>query len=198
MKKKLLFILLLTVLVLPISVDAKEKVKVYIFEAGGCPACAGQMEYLKGLSGYNKDFEVIEKEAYVDHIDWEQGKDFDLDVKVAEAFYNAGYQDATAYATPFVVVSNFYAAANYNSSLETVINEAAEKGDKDVVGCFEAGKTDCADLIEKKEGATTTPSTDSKKETSVDNTGNIVAICVISGIFVVAVTVISVKKNNSK
>ena len=39
-------------------VNAEGKVKVYMFEAGGCPYCEKEEEYLKGLEGYNKTFEL--------------------------------------------------------------------------------------------------------------------------------------------
>lgn len=118
-------------------------VKVYIFEAGGCPACQAQIEYLKGLDSYNKKFEIVEKELYVDHVDWAHGKDYELGKKVAEEFIKAGFRDAAYNATPFVVISNAYAKAAYNSSLESVIDSVYEEGDKDIVGCFERNEENC-------------------------------------------------------
>ena len=94
--KKIFSVLLVFLLVLGFSGCGKSskndgKVKVYIFEAGGCPYCEAQMEYFKSLDGYDKTFEVIVKELYVDHIDWAQGKDYALGVKVANAFFDAGF-----------------------------------------------------------------------------------------------------------
>lgn len=128
---------------IPFVSAKKEPVKVYIFEAGGCPYCEAEIEYLKGLDSYEKEFIIVQKEAYVDHVDWENGKDFELAKKVAEAFKAAGFQDATYQATPFVVISDIYAAASYNTNLEDTISEAYKKGDKDVVSCIEKGKTNC-------------------------------------------------------
>ena len=111
------------------------------------------MEYLQGLDSYNEKFEIVEKELYVDHVDWEDGKDYALGKKVAEAFLAADpvkFKDATYQATPFVVVSDVYAAAGYNSSLETVINEVYEDGDKDIVKCYEKGKTNCLDHLKEE------------------------------------------------
>ena len=45
--KKILFCIVLLMLISLTNVYAKEKVKVYIFEAGGCPYCELQEEYLK-------------------------------------------------------------------------------------------------------------------------------------------------------
>ena len=160
-KARRIVLLLIMMLLIPFSVNAKnnDKVKVYIFEAGGCPYCEAQIEYLKGLDSYNKKFEIVEKEAYKDHIAWEQGKDYDLAVEVGDAFEAAGYgrYKTDGYhlyqSTPFVVIGNVYAEAAYNTALEEVINQVYEDGDKDIVGCFEKGKKDCADEIEVKEGS---------------------------------------------
>ncbi len=146
MKKSIKFLLIVVIsliMIMPFEVFAAKKVKVYMFEAGGCPYCEAEEEYLKGLSSYGEKFELIKKELYVDHVDWAQGKDFELGKKVAEAFQKAGFENAAYNATPFVVISNIYAAASYSTTLEDVINEAYEKGDKDVVGCFESGKENC-------------------------------------------------------
>ena len=119
MKKKLFALLLALMIIMPVSTFAKEKVKVYMFEAGGCPYCEKEMEYLKGLDGYNKTFTIEVKELYVDHVDWAEGKDYSLGKTVAEAFKNAGFEDATYQGTPFVVISDLYAASAYNTSLES-------------------------------------------------------------------------------
>lgn len=155
MKKVVSFLLVVLALV-PSLAFAKEKkmVKVYVFEAGGCPYCEMQIKYLKELDSYNKKFEIVEKEAYVDHVDWAAGKDYNLTKTVAEAFKKAGFEDASYQGTPFVVISDKYAAAAYSESLESIINEAYEEGDKDIVSCFENGKTDCLKhLMEKGTGS---------------------------------------------
>ena len=154
--KKVLFVIIALILFVPMMVLAEEKVKVYIFEAGGCPYCEAEMEYLKGLDSYNKKFTIVTKEAYKDHVNWEDGKDYELAVKVADAFHDVGFDDATAEATPFVVISDLYAAANYSEDLESIINDAYEKGDKDIVKCIEDGKTDCLDHLKKEEKTTVT------------------------------------------
>ena len=142
--KKILITILAIVLFMPLlSAAKKEPVKVYIFEAGGCPYCEAEIEYLKGLSSYESEFVIVTKEAYVDHIDWEMGKDYDLAEKVANAFKEVGFTDATHQATPFVVISDLYAKAAYSTELESVIKDAYEKGDKDIVSCIEEGKTNC-------------------------------------------------------
>ena len=58
MKKKLFSILFAMLLFVPFFVKADEKVKVYIFEAGGCPYCEAEVEYLKGLDSYNEKFTI--------------------------------------------------------------------------------------------------------------------------------------------
>ena len=172
MMKKIIS-LLIAMLLLPVSVFAKEPVKVYIFEAGGCPACEAQMEYLKGLDSYNEKFVIVEKEAYIDHVDWAQGKDYKLAKTVADAFLAKGFSDATYQATPFVVVSDVYAKAGYNASLENVINEVYESGeDADIVACYEEGRTDCLDHI-----ATDGTNTKKTKKESTNSDIILIVIC---------------------
>ena len=118
------------------------KVKVYIFYAGGCPYCANQVDYLKSLEENDVKFEIVEKELYVDHIEWQPGADYDLGVKVAKAFQEAGFNEASYQGTPFVVISDIYARSAYSPDLLDVINQAYEEGDKDIVGCLEKGD-DC-------------------------------------------------------
>ena len=188
--KLLLFTVLCSILFIG-TTEAKEKVKVYVFEAGGCPYCEKEIEYLEGLDSYNKKFEVIEKELYVDHIDWEEGKDYDLGVKVAEAFLKKGYSNASYQGTPFVVISNIYAAASYSESLESVIDKAYEEGDKDIVGCFSDDGENCADKIEEstEEPATTSPeepddtkTTGTKEKESNSTTTAVICLVVIGAI----------------
>lgn len=157
MKKKLLSVLFTLLLLIPLGINAeeKEKVKVYIFEAGGCPYCEAEVEYLKGLEGYNKTFTIEIKELYIDHVDWKPGKDYDLGVKVANGFLNVGFTDASYQETPFVVISDLYAASAYSTSLESVINEAYEKGDKDIVSCYADGKEDCLNHLAKEDNKVT-------------------------------------------
>ena len=125
------------------NVRADDKVKVYIFEAGGCPYCEKEIEYLQGLDSYNKKFEIVRKELYVDHVDWEQGADYELGYNVATLFQEKGFSNASYQGTPFVVISNIYAAAAYSEELESVIEEAYKKGDVDVVGCVEKKGENC-------------------------------------------------------
>lgn len=166
--KKLIIALFTVLFLIPASVFAKEPVKVYIFEAGGCPACEAQINYLEGLDSYNDKFVIVHKEAYVDHVDWAQGADYDLTVSVANAFKNKGYEDATYQATPFVVVGNVYGAAGYNASLESIINQVYDEGETDVVACFEEGRSDCEGLIEAN-ATTSYNKTSTSKDISNNN-----------------------------
>ena len=134
--KKILVVLFALLLMIPVvSLNAKEKakVKVYIFEAGGCPYCEAEVEYLQKLDSYNKKFTIERRELYVDHVNWAPGRDYELGKAVAEKFQNDGFEDASYQGTPFVVISDLYAAATYSTSLESYINDAYKKGDKDVV-----------------------------------------------------------------
>ena len=125
------------------TVSAKEKVKVYIFEAGGCPYCEAEVEYLEGLSSYGEKFEIVRKQLYVDHVSWQPGADYEIGTKTAELFKEHGFKGARTDGTPFVVISDLYAEASYSTELESIIDEAYEKGDKDVVACLSNNGTNC-------------------------------------------------------
>ncbi len=151
--KKVVTFLLTVLLCIPFVVFAEEekaKVKVYLFESGGCPFCEAEREYLEGLDSYNKKFEIVSKELYIDHIDWEEGKDYDLGVQVAEEFNKAGFKDASYKGTPFVVISDIYGAATYSTDLERYIDKAYEEGDRDAVSCIMAGQDDCVRFNEEE------------------------------------------------
>lgn len=153
-KRNIIICLLLVLCIMPLPVFAAKKktttttttttadiskmVKVYIFEAGGCLACESEKEYLKGLDSYNKKFTIVEKELYVDHVDWAQGSDYELGTKVANAFATAKFK-TDVNSTPLVVISDIYAENSYNNKLEETIEKAYEEGDKDAVSCLEKG-----------------------------------------------------------
>ena len=80
--KKILFGLIALLCLLPMSASAADKVKVYIFTKDGCTYCEKEMEYLKGLEGYNKTFEVIEYEMY--DASWNTSTYYNLGKTVAE------------------------------------------------------------------------------------------------------------------
>lgn len=180
MKKSLILLLLiLTIGLMPVvRAESKEKVKVYVFAAGGCGWCEKQISYLKGLDGYNKTFEIVEKELYVD-TSWQEGKDYELGVKVVNLFEDACFQDVSYDGTPLVVISDVYAMTTYNTSLESYINEAYEKGDKDIVGCLSKGNNDCKITNSKCEN-----NTFNKKETGSTNSNDKI---LIASIFIIMV-----------
>ena len=143
-----------------------------------------QEEYLKGLESYDKKFEIIKKELYIDHVDWQKGKDYDLGVKVANGFKKMGFEDASYQGTPFVVISDLYAAASYSTSLEKVINEAYEKGDRDIVSCYEKGNTNCLDYL--------------KENNTEKNSDNIGIILVIVFCTIAIICTYVIKSNKDK
>ena len=170
--KKILVVLFALLLMIPVvSLNAKEKakVKVYIFEAGGCPYCEAEVEYLQKLDSYNKKFTIERRELYVDHVNWAPGRDYELGKAVAEKFQNEGFEDASYQGTPFVVISDLYAAATYSTSLESYINDAYKKGDKDVVNQI-AKKLKVENVNRTDIGAGETTTVDSGEATVGTNT----------------------------
>lgn len=189
--KRFLILIFCLMVILPTCVFAAKKnknlVNVYIFEAGGCPACQKQVEYLKKLPSYNKKFKIVIKELYVDTADWAQGKDYKVGSSVASLFYGQGYTDASINATPFMVISDLYAATGTFTSdkLEEIIDQAYKEGDKDVVKCVESGKSKCLSkdakpVVEPKPTTTTTTTTTTSARTLSDkeksNNGFVVLI----------------------
>ena len=90
-KFKIFLLTLLVLLPLGVKAETKEPVKVYMFEAGGCPYCEQEKEYLQGLESYNEKFVIVEKETFIDHFDFAPGADYDLAQQVAKAFKKAGF-----------------------------------------------------------------------------------------------------------
>lgn len=173
--KKLLLGLVLGILFIG-NVSAKDKVKVYVFEAGGCPYCEAEIEYLEGLDSYNEKFEIVRKELYVDHVYWEEGEDYELGKTVAEAFLEKGFENASYQGTPFVVIGNIYAAASYSTNLESVIDEAYEKGSTDIVKCYMDEEDNCIDKIGKSKKVGTTSS---KKEKDSNVLTMVISIAIV-------------------
>jgi len=166
------------------------KVKVYLFEAGGCPYCEEELSYLNSLEGLGTKFEVVRKELYIDHINWEAGKDFELGVKVSNAFSEKGFENATYQATPFVVISDVYAFSGYNPDLKSIIDKAYDEGDKDIVECLSKG-----DSCEIREQISDTD----KKINDIKNTYNInlIIIYVLLGVVIAYLIYDNVKENKS-
>ena len=187
--KKLLKVVLTVLFFIPFVVfaDDKEKVKVYVFESGGCPYCEAEREYLEGLESYNKKFVIISKELYVDHVDWEPGKDYELGKLVAETFKEQGFENAAYTGTPFVVISDVYAAATYSTDLEKYIDKAYEEGDKDAVSCIDKGNENCVRYNEEA----------SKKKEENEPKGG-VAVLILGVVALVGVIVYTFMNKNKK
>lgn len=207
MKKKILVVLFALLLMIPLmgvsaKEKAKEKVKVYVFEAGGCPYCEAEIEYLQGLDSYNKKFVIVRKELYVDHVNWEQGRDYALGKAVAEKFQSLGFEDASYSGTPFVVISNVYAAATYSTNLESYINKAYKDGDKDVVG--EIAKNRGIENVDRQdiksdEDDTTDPATPSTTEGEKPNVVVVlIGVAVLVGAMIVVIKLGGNKGNDEK
>ena len=123
-----------------------ELVKIYIFgskESSECAACNYQIEELKKLDAYNKKFEIVYKELYVNQKDWVKGKDYQLGKNVVQAFQNAGFDNISLDGMPIVVISDVYAQLGANPNLENYIIEAYNNGSYDAVKCIENNKKNC-------------------------------------------------------
>ena len=207
MKKILFSIMLLAIFPMLVFAKTDKLVKVYVYEAGGCPYCEAEIDYLKGLSSYNKKFKIVRKELYVDHIDWAHGSDYETGVKVANTFRAAGFEEADYRGTPFVVISDIYASTGYNTSLEDVIEKAYKEGDKDIVSCIESGKEECIKGVtaaDVEEAAKTIGANDGSGDTDTYNTtsrstssADTIATTIICTIVVIAVYLIKSTKDKN-
>ena len=163
--KKIWGLLIALMLLLPGMVKAEEAddtpqvvddglVKVYMFEAGGCPYCEEATAFLESLDSYNTKFTLIHKSTYIDHYDFEPDVDYDLTQKVSQAFTSAGFRNGQFNGTPYIVISDAYAASGYSESigqqLVDVIDLVYQEGDKDVVSCIANGGTECIEGIKQK------------------------------------------------
>ena len=163
--KKIWGLLISLMLLLPGMVKAEETddmpqvvddglVKVYMFEAGGCPYCEAATAFLESLDTYNTKFTLIHKSTYIDHYDFEPDVDYDLTQEVSQAFIYAGFRNAKFSGTPYIVISDVYAASGYSESigqqLVDVIDLVYQEGDKDVVSCIANGGTECIEGIKQK------------------------------------------------
>ena len=205
--KKYLGVLLFILLLFPVMVNAKTTkkvdnlVNVYVFEAGGCPYCEAEVDYLESLSSYNKKFKIVQKELYIDHIEWKQGKDYETGVKVANGFLNVGFSNSQYTGTPFVVISDVYASTGYSTSLEKYINDAYEKGDKDIVKCVENGKDNCfKDIVAPEEfkannNAQEEPTNTTSKESKETSNNDLIWVVIICTIVNMAVYIIKSNKD---
>lgn len=147
MKKILSILLIIFAFNEVVLAQKNDLVKVYVFiTKEGCIYSKQQIEYLKKLDSYGKKFIIVEKELYVDTSTWKRGKDFDLAKRVSTSFKKNGFNQANYTGTPFIVISDLYAAMTDARDLENVIEEAYKVGDKDVVGCFEKNNKDCLDV----------------------------------------------------
>ena len=114
MKKSLLFIITL-LMFLPLSVFAKDKIKVYFFHGDGCPHCAEAEEKLIPELEKMKDVEVISLEVYYNE------KNSKLLSEVVEK-YNASS------GIPFIVIGDAY-TVGYNSGTNDIIEKITSKAD---------------------------------------------------------------------
>ncbi len=172
------------------TTETNDKVKVYVFTAGGCNHCENEIAYLKSLDSYNKKFEIVELQMYEDNVDWKKGKDYDIAVKVSNLFTDACFENVNYNGTPLVVISDIYALTSYNNDLESYINAAYERGDKDIVGCLIKNEEDCK-LTSNNCSAKDYKKEDKNKSENILIT--VIAICTIGGI--AALIVLANKKN---
>ena len=130
--KKLLFTLAV-LLLLPLSVFAKDKINVYIFKGETCGYCARALEFFNGLDEeYKSYFNLVEKEVWNDKnnaaLMESVGKHFNFEVK----------------GVPFIVIGDKYFdgyVSSYDDDIKSTIKAAYNDDDyKDVVSAIIDGE----------------------------------------------------------
>ena len=127
MNKKLIVGILAMVVsfIIPFSVQAKEKVNIYVFEGSTCPHCAELKTFLRELQSddnYKDKFSVSEYEV------WHNTSNNELALKVAEAMGD------TFDGVPYYVIGNRSFSGFKDSDKETIkqqIDTLYEEGYQD-------------------------------------------------------------------
>ena len=113
MKKiKYVIVSLLLFCLLPFVIEAKNDVDLYIFWGDGCPHCAHEKAFLKGLQKKDKDLNIHMYEVWND----EDNADLLYDVKRV-------YKEETSMSVPFTVIGK-YTFTGYSDSIAMEIEEA--------------------------------------------------------------------------
>ena len=170
---KKLICLLIVSLVLVVNVNAKNKVKVYIFTQGGEEISSSAVEFFKE----HKDSEYGDMFNYKEIEVWTQSWEEDYDNrKLVDKV--ASYFDDTIYGAPYIVIGNKYHLSTYTEEYQEELIEAIEKA-------YNNKKYE--DLIEK-----------AKKEIKSERVKDTIAVIAIPlvTILVVGGFIILARKNN--
>ena len=112
--KKLKFIILTILLLLPISISAKEKVNLYLFHSETCMHCQAEIEYLNNLE---KEYDNLKVHLYEVDSHKDNAKTM---IKVKEKL---GIDSPNV---PFTVIGNYY-YIGFNDGVGDGIKELVEK-----------------------------------------------------------------------
>ena len=170
---KKLICLLIVSLALIVNVNAKSKVKVYIFTQGEEEISSSAVDFFKELKDgeYGEYFDYKEIEVWTKN--WEE--DYDNRVLADKV---ASYFDDTIMGAPYIVIGNKYHLSTYTTEYQEEIIEAIEKA-------YNSKKYE--DLIEK-----------AKKEIKSERIKDAIAIITIPIISIALVGgfIILARKNN--
>ena len=128
------FILLILLILMPLSIFAKEKVNIYVFHQYTCPHCKALLSYLDELKNERNDFIVYDYELRKE----ENAHNRILYQKVCKAL------DINANSVPLIIIGNEYFVGFSDSKKETIntyIDFYKDKNYKDIAG-IEIGLVD--------------------------------------------------------
>ncbi len=130
MKKRLIALVLFLLLLIPMSVSASEKIKVYFFYGDGCPHCGAAEKLLLPLIEKMDDVELIQLEV------WNNKPNQDLLSKVIDTFKTKsgipyfvigdyttlGYNNVSDN-DPIIAAIEYYRSHPYTDQVEKILNE---------------------------------------------------------------------------
>lgn len=130
--KKIFWLIVLVMVLVPNVIFAKEKVKVYVFSKEECPYCKAAIEYLEELHKDNEEvFEIVEYQVY--NKSWKADSYYEtLLNKVAEI------KKDNVQGVPYIVIGKNYSLNQFQESDEEPIKKAIlssyeDENDEDIV-----------------------------------------------------------------
>lgn len=156
-KLKYLLVAITFLFLLPLGVNAKEKINVYLFRGEGCPHCQEAEEFFDSIEDeYGKYYNLVDYET------WYDTDNADLMQKVADKLG----EDVSG--VPYIIIGkktwNGY-ASSYNDEITTAIKNEYDKSSNDRY-----------DVIKEVNG------NNEKKNTSTDILAILIIVLVVGGI----------------
>jgi len=136
MKKILTILLVLTIILIPSSVNAKEKVTVYLFRGSTCEHCEAALQYMnKHRDEINSDVEIVTYEvwdnknnsklqdAVANKLEVDKSKNYGVPFIVIGEKYIKGYADGSTFKEIMEIANNYVDNSEYKDVVDEVRKE---------------------------------------------------------------------------